>query len=115
MRKKLKSSTDDFGVAIHEVMVTAGQSGNLKAIQVFDEKYVPCMEEVDKVIEDMNKSVDDRTVPTEIKFLDRKRRVCETSQSVLKCFIIAMFEKVPWAFSEFYRKRNKEWMNYEME
>lgn len=60
LRKELKSSTDDFGVAIHEVMVTAGQSGNLKAIQVFDEKYVPCMEEVDKVIEDMNKSVDDR-------------------------------------------------------
>ncbi|MCI5741349.1 MAG: methyl-accepting chemotaxis protein [Lachnospiraceae bacterium] len=58
--KELKSSMDDFGVAIHEVMVTAGQSGNREAIQVFDEKYVPCMEEVDKVIEDMNKSVDDR-------------------------------------------------------
>lgn len=58
-RKELKSSMDDFGVAIHEVMVTAGQSGNREAIQVFDEKYVPCMEEVDKVIEDMNKSVDD--------------------------------------------------------
>lgn len=58
--KELKSSMDDFGVAIHEVMVTAGQLGNREAIQVFDEKYVPCMEEVDKVIEDMNKSVDDR-------------------------------------------------------
>lgn len=88
LRSKLEDQLSTFVTVIQNVLKTAETGGTMKAMDLYNKEYIPCLEEVEAVLTEVTNHVDDTA---QAKFMRAQYMALCMFVVVLVCSVVAIF------------------------